>query len=1204
MSNILTDLIRLDKEYGELCALAKKNFKGKSLEIAASGLSGGAVDALAVSLCRDTAKERERAGGQIPALIICAEEKQCRELSEQYARFGLKTAFYVSRDLTFYNMTASHEFEHERLMVLSGIIAGEYDVVFTTPHAALGYTLPPITLLERMIKIDMDSRLEPSDLAGKLVIAGYTRVDLVEVAGQFAQRGGIVDIFSPNAEIVDSDGQIRRGSFPVRIEFFDDEIDRMGVFDAESQRMLYNINTVSFTPAREVLLGREERERIEKAIRLKMRETHDEKTEDTLRRELTAITGDSPEVGFADKYISLVYPEKTCLLDYFDKKTLVIVRSTNDVYDRLKAEKWHEDERIKELCESGTIVSKYAEYSKTAGDLELFLSENVSLHLNSLSYGLSDRRLSGLFNFRTRQPISYVEKFSLLCEDIAGYHNGAYTTVLMSESRTGAQNLASLLEGEGMKSVVLDGEGIDPRALSADTVYVVWGKSFYSYELVTPRVAVLSTDDELTRGASKGKLSTSRRSGKKKRDNAKAILSYAELEVGDIVVHETYGIGRYLGLEKIKIDGVSRDYISIQYAGNDKLCLPVDKLDLVSKYIGAHADDGLVKLSRMGGEAWKRATHKAKGAVREMAKDLIKLYAERMRRPGFAFDADDNMQSDFEAAFDYSETDCQLDAISEIKQDMMRPVPMDRLLCGDVGYGKTEVALRAAYKAVLSGKQVAILVPTTILALQHYQTALSRFRNFAVNVDMLSRFRTPKQVEQSLRRLERGDTDIIIGTHKLLSKNVKFADLGLLIVDEEQRFGVAQKEKLKQIGDNIDVLTLTATPIPRTLNMAMGGIRDISLLDEAPIDRHPVQTYVLEYDDLIITDAIKRELRRGGQVFYIHNFVDSIDGVAARISAAIPEARVTVAHGKMEKERLEEIWADMLSGEIDVLVCTTIIETGIDVPNANTIIADRADRLGLSQLHQLRGRVGRSSRRAYAYFTYPKGRAISEISQKRLSAIREYAEFGAGFRIALRDMEIRGAGNILGAEQHGHLEAIGYDLYIKLLNDAVLEEKGEAVKERGDCVVSLSHDALIPDKYVRYPGQRMTLYKRIALIRNKYDVDDIADELLDRFGEMPRAVENLLNIALIRAMAIDLDIKQITERDGEVRLYQADIDLEMWQTMAQIMPGRLRMVIGTVGDSYVILKLKAGENSLKIVYKMFEKYLETVQNNEKNSTEK
>ena len=1193
MPNILTTPIRADREYTELLETVQKCFRDKSLPISASGLSGGATDALTVCLCEDTRDWRRS-----PVLIVCPEEKECQRMRRDLEQFGLRTAFYVARDLTFYNVTASHEFEHERLKVLSGLLSGDLDAVITTPDVALGYTIPPQILAENVISIDFDTRIEPSDLAKRLVAAGYSRTDMVEVSGQFALRGGIVDVYPPNGSFVCADGEARAGSFPLRIEFFGDEIDRMGIFDPDTQRLSQNVERASFTPAREMLVSEAARAEIEKTIRERYKKSSDEKVCESLTREIASLSGDLAAVGFLDKYSVLVYPERACLFDYFEKKSLVIVCSTSAVNDRLKAEKWHEDEMIKELLESGTIAAKYAEYSKPAEAFEHFCDSNVTVHLNSLTGGLSGKRLSGMFGFRTRQPVAYTENLNLLCEDLVGYQHGGYKVIIMTENETAAGNLANLLRDTDFTPVLSSGEigGVD--ALEPKIVYITWKKSIGGYELITPRIAVISTEG----GRASGGLHASGKGKKrhKKRDDAKAILSYAELEVGDIVVHEIYGIGRYLGIENIKIDGVSRDYINIQYAGSDRLCMPVEKLDLVSKYIGAHSDDGLVKLSKMGGEQWKKATSRAKGAVREMAKDLIKLYAERLRRPGFAFDADDDMQRSFEESFDFDETDCQLDAVADIKQDMMSTTPMDRLLCGDVGYGKTEVALRAAYKAVLSGKQVAILVPTTILALQHFQTAESRMRNFAVNIDMISRFRTPKQIEQSLRRLERGDTEIIIGTHKLLGKEVKFRDLGLLIVDEEQRFGVAQKEKLKQLGGNIDVLTLSATPIPRTLNMAMGGIRDISLLDEAPGDRLPVQTYVLEYDELIIFEAIRRELRRGGQVFYIHNFVESIDRVAADISRAIPEARVTVAHGKMDKESLEDIWSRMLSGEIDVLVSTTIIETGIDIPNANTLIADRADRLGLSQLHQLRGRVGRSSRRAYAYFTYPKDRGISEIAQKRLSAIKEYAEFGAGFRIALRDMEIRGAGNILGAEQHGHLEAIGYDLYIKLLNDAVLEEKGEAVKERCECVVNFAHDAHIPEKYVRYAGQRMTLYKRIALIRNQYDADDISDELLDRFGDMPKAVQNLLEIALIRSMAQDLGIKQINETMGEVRMYQSELDVKMWQEMAFITGGRLRVVMGTVGDSYVTIKLKNGENSLSLIHKMFENYLETVQNGEKD----
>ncbi|MBQ8416033.1 MAG: transcription-repair coupling factor, partial [Clostridia bacterium] len=667
------------------------------------------------------------------------------------------------------------------------------------------------------------------------------------------------------------------------------------------------------------------------------------------------------------------------------------------------------------------------------------------------------------------------------------------------------------------------------------------------------------------------------------------ILSYAELEKGDYVVHETYGIGQYTGIETLTCEGITRDYIGIQYVGSDKLFVPTEQLEKVSKYIGAHSDDGLVKLSKMGGEAWKKSKARAGSAVKDMAKDLIRLYAERLRRPGHAFPSDDSYQKAFEEAFAYEETESQLSAADEIKSDMMKATPMDRLLCGDVGYGKTEVALRAAYKAVLGGKQVAILVPTTLLALQHYQTIVSRMRSLAVNVDMISRFRTAKQQSQTLRRLARGEVDIVVGTHRLLSKDIKFHDLGLVIIDEEQRFGVAQKEKLKEISAGVDVLSLSATPIPRTLNMAMGGIRDISILDDAPGDRLPVQTYVLEKDGLIVEEAIRRELRRGGQVFYLYNNVENINTVAAQLSREIPEARITVAHGKMDKEELERIWERMLSGEIDILVCTTIIETGVDIPNANTLIVENAHRLGLSQLHQIRGRIGRSSRRAYAYFTYPAFKAIPEIAQKRLEAIREYAEFGAGFKIALRDMEIRGAGNILGSQQHGHLDAIGYDLYIKLLNRAVLEEKGEAPPEEVECIVNLKYDAHLPEKYVPYPAQRMALYKKIALISNMEDMEDITDELVDRFGEPPVAVQNLLLIALIHNEAVKCGFTSVNQDATGIHIHPQRLDFDVWSELSARFPGRLRMIMS--GEGHVCLRPQKEDDPLPFVYNLFQNYI-------------
>lgn len=1193
--NILIDSIRSDGEYVELLKTLKGNFHKKPLPSVAGGLCEGAQDAMCLALCDDTRDDRS-----LPMLVICSDEKECLRQSQMFERFGKKSAFYIARDLTFHNITASHEYEHERLRVLSGLIDGAYDVVFTTPDTALGYTIPRHVLEENIIKLDYETRIDPHTLAEMLVKAGYMRVDMVEGAGQFAQRGGIIDIYPPFSTFTDDGGQEYKESGALRIEFFGDEIDRMGVFDVDSQRLMIGISSATITPAREILADAASRLRIADAVMSEIRACDDRAAQETLNTELNMLKQNDVEIKFIDKYISLVYPERCCLLDYFDSSTLLLIRGSSKIKERLKAGKFREEQLISGLCAEKTILQKYAEYSKPTASLDDFCSANITLHIDSLAYGLTDRRLSGLFGFRTRCPVSYAEKFDLLCEDIIGYQRAGYKIIVMTENEQAANSLRDLLCDADINAVSESEKGdIGIADLPAKTVYIKWKEYLYAYELIGAKTTILTTNSNAKVGA----LNTSAKlkKAKKKRRDCMEILSYAELEVGDLVVHENYGIGRYLGIENLKIDGVCRDYISIQYAGTDKLCIPVEKLDMVSKYIGAHSDDGLVKLSKMGGENWKKSKARVKGAVKEMAKELIKLYSERMKKAGFAFDADDYMQKNFEESFDYEETQCQLDAIEDIKHDMMLPVPMDRLLCGDVGYGKTEVAFRAAYKAVLSGKQVAILVPTTILALQHYQTALSRLRSFGVNIDMISRFRTTKQQDQTLHRLARGDIDIIIGTHRLLGKDVIFHDLGLLIIDEEQRFGVAQKEKIKQITGNIDVLTLTATPIPRTLNMAMGGIRDMSILDEAPGDRLPVQSYVLEYDDIIINDAIRRELRRGGQVFYLHNFVESINGVGDRLSKAIPEARITVAHGKMGKDELEDIWAKMLTGEIDILVCTTIIETGVDIPNANTLIIDNANRLGLSQLHQLRGRVGRSSRRAYAYFTFPKDKTVSEIAQKRLEAIREYTEFGAGFRIALRDMEIRGAGNLLGAEQHGHLDSIGYDMYIKLLNDAVIEEKGGHTEEKKECVISVDLDAYIPESYVEYPAQRMALYKRIALINDQYDADDIADELLDRFGEMPQSVDNLLRIALLRANAVRCGLRQITQNGRDVRMYPYEFDFDMWSYMSEVSNDRIKVSMTPNGETFAVLKLKPQENAMVSINKMFEKYLLSVQKNNTNN---
>ncbi|MBR2354012.1 MAG: transcription-repair coupling factor [Clostridia bacterium] len=1183
--NLLTDFVRSDREYGQLLRELKAAETARSVNpILISGLCDGAADAVFVSLIEDLKKEKRG-----PLLLILPEEKECVRIRGMLRQFGLRTEFFVGRDLTFYNITASHEYEHERLKVLSGLLEGAYDAVVTTPDAALSYTIPSDRLIGAQMKITYgESRLEPSELAQMLVRAGYVRAELVDAPGQFALRGGIVDVYPAVAKFTDIDGNQTVGANPFRIELFGDEIDRMEIFDPATQRMTVTLDAVEFSPARELLLDEDARVSLKKAIESHRSKSKDDRARSEMTNELAVLEGGT-EINFADKYITLIYPERSCLLDYFRRRTTVLLRGTTAILDRIKASEWHLNQTVEELLEGGTIASKYTDYAKPASSFDVFLQDSIALHFDSLGQGMSGKKLAAMFTFRTKHMVSYAENLELLCEDLEDYRKNGYRAVLIAENEAAAKNLCGLLRDRGFTSLVETETGdYTAETLPKETLLIKWREYIRGYELTVPKVVILSTAPENREGifAASGKLKRK----KKKRSGTETILSYNDLEIGDFVVHEVHGIGQYMGIENLTVDGVSRDYINIRYAGSDRLFLPVEKLDMVSKYIGAHSDDGLVKLSRFGGAEWGRAKSRAKAAAKDIAKDLIKLYAERSRRPGYAFPEDDDLQADFEAAFEYEETDGQLAAIEEIKEDMMAPTPMDRLLCGDVGFGKTEVAMRAAYKAVLGGKQVAILVPTTLLALQHYQTMLRRMRAFSVNVDMISRFRTPKQQAISLRKLKRGETDIIVGTHRLVSKDIEFKDLGLLIIDEEQRFGVTQKEKLKQIANNIDVLTLTATPIPRTLNMAMGGIRDISVLDEAPGDRLPVQTYVLEYDELILIEAIRRELRRGGQVFYLYNFVESIDGCAAKLAKAIPEARITVAHGKMDKDHLEDIWGEMLAGEIDILVCTTIIETGVDIPNANTLIVEGAQRLGLSQLHQIRGRVGRSARRAYAYFTYPRDKTVNEIATKRLEAIRDYAEFGAGFKIAIRDLEIRGAGNLLGSEQHGHLDAVGYELYIKLLNEAVLEEKGEKIPQKIECTVTLRSDAFIPERYVPYSGQRMGLYKRIAMIETPEDKDDIIDELIDRYGDIPKQVETLLMVALVRSAAKRCEITSIIEELSEIKVNPSVFDFEVWAELADLYKGRIRVLMSETPS--VVIRKQKGEDVMNFLYRLFCQYEE------------
>ncbi|MGI6202786.1 MAG: transcription-repair coupling factor [Eubacteriales bacterium] len=1164
---IIVGALEAEREYaGIIAAIEKQNRSNDPCPLRIAGMSEGVRGAFTALLAH-----RVATGHGKPLLCIVPDEKEAQKCFNLLFACGLKPIVYPFRDFIFHNITASHESEHERLSVLYKVLDGSCDVVIATPDAALQYTMPREVAMRSILRFGLDEPVDPERLKSFLVGAGYVRVELVDGAGQYAVRGDIIDIFPPKAEN------------PVRVEFFGDDIDRISTFDMMTQRRMENVEFVEIPPAREILIGPKERNELVRVISAQRKRCEDERTRELLDAELDAAES-GREINSIDKYITLIYPQRECLLDYFSDAETALVFEWQASSERVKAYEWHAKQTITDLLEHGAILSRYADYGKYHAEFEMFFGSRAAVFADTFLGSYGDMRLGGMFNIASRQTVSYADSYELLREDLRGYLASGYTVVIICENQLSAQNLHGLLDGDGIPAVLYTGSGTPHPGIAL----IVHGFDFPGFELPVTKFAALSLYPSQS---SYSRVRTARRAAKAaKRSRQERILSYADLEPGDYVVHVNHGIGQYIGMESVTVDGFTRDYLKIKYAGTDMLYIPCNQLESISKYIGSRAEDGTIKLSKMGGAEWTRTKSRVKAAVKEMARELIKLYAERQHKPGFAFLPDDEMQHQFEAEFEYEETEGQLEAIEEIKRDMEKPQPMDRLLCGDVGFGKTEVALRAAFKAVASQKQVAILVPTTILALQHYQTLLSRMRGFPVKVDMLSRFRTPKQQAEALRGLKRGEVDIIVGTHRLLSKDVEFRDLGLVIVDEEQRFGVAHKEKLKQICTNVDVLTLSATPIPRTLNMALSGIRDMSILEEAPGDRMPVQTYVLEYDEIIIGEAIRRELRRGGQVFYLHNRVESINSVANKISQLVSEARIAVGHGQMDKEQLSDIWRAMISGEIDILVCTTIIESGVDIPNANTLIIEDADKLGLAQLHQLRGRVGRSSRRAYAYFTYRRGSVLSEIATKRLSAIRDYTEFGSGFRIALRDLEIRGAGNMLGPEQHGHIESVGYDLYMRLLSEAIQEEKGEKPETRPEHTFEIRLDAYIPESYIRSSTQRIEAYKKISLILSEEDAMDVIDELCDRYGDPPEPVVNLINVALVRALGSECGVSKTEQSGGSVIIYPAELDAAIWARLAGEYRGRILLSLGT--RPYITVKMKRDENILIFLRDLFKKYMQ------------
>ena len=1114
----------------------KRSVDTHNSPVGATGLSDASKAFMIHSLCNDGEK----------AFVITPDESSAIKLQETLSQLQEDVLLYPSRELTFVEVAGvSREFEHIRLGVLSRILRGEYSCVVMSAQAAMLYTMPPKELSKRSFKIETNTTLDIGELEQKLVRAGYTRYEQVDGTSQFAVRGGIVDVFPPYLDE------------PVRIEFWGDNVDTISSFDIYTQRRSTSLDSVDITPCHEVLF--EDSEKLIKKIEALAKGLKGKavKAREKLYADCDRLR-DSVSLTCLDKYLPLCY-ESNGIFDYLEGK-LFVAESARVREKCVKQEKLNLEE-LKWFIEDGTLCKGLDKFSISFSELTDIYQQNCAVYLDSLPRGSFDTPVGHLATFSVQSFNALSGTLSQLKDELTPLMKSGYTVCIMAGTARAGKALCEDINEMGFDAFSFENR---PSRLQARAVNILTGALPAGFQMSSIKLAVITH----TRSLQSKK--------KNKRVSSKnAIHSLDELVKGDYIVHNIHGIGIFEGIHALEINKVKKDYIKISYAKGDTLYVPVTQLDLVSKYIGPREDSN-VKINRLGSPEWKKTKARVRASVKDMAKELIALYAKRMSTQGFAFSEDTDLQRDFELRFEYDETDDQLRCTEEIKRDMQRKAPMDRLLCGDVGFGKTEVAMRAVFKCVSDSKQCAILVPTTVLAMQHYQTALKRLEAFPVNVEMLSRFVPASKQKETLKKLEEGRVDVLIGTHKLLGKNIAFKDLGLLIVDEEQRFGVAQKEKIKERFPKVDVLTLSATPIPRTLNMAMSGIRDMSIIEEAPGERHPVQTYVIEYDSEVVTEALEREINRGGQCYYLHNNIDTIEARALAIKKAIPEARVGIAHGRMSEEQLSKVWNELILGELDILVCTTIIETGVDVPNVNTLIIENADRMGLAQLHQIRGRVGRSSRRAYAYFTFTRGKELSDIATRRLEAIREYTEFGSGFKIAMRDLEIRGAGSLLGNRQHGHMEAVGYDMYLKLLEEAVAVEKGdrtEAEEEtEKDCLIDIAIDAHIPEDYISSTAQRLEVYKLIANIKTDENANEVYAELQDRFGKPPSAVWGLIEISQLRNSAILLGITEIVQRNGSLLFYMQEPDIRTVAILNAFMKGRVTLSAGK--KPYIAVRLE------------------------------
>ena len=1162
--NILLEALRPMPEYRGLLEMLDARQAA-----AVSGVSQICRSHLIAALMRESGR---------PALIVCQDDMAAQRIQAELAAFlGESAPVLPSRELTFYDAAGvSREWEQKRLRLLYGLASGTVRTLIASVDALCLRTMPREVLYGACVTLRTGAEYDLDELTARLTRAGYSRTSLVEGAGQFALRGGILDVYSPAFDQ------------PVRAEFFGDELDAMGFFDPITQRRTENTDEAVLLPVAETIAALHpdgieglcgELEAL--IARQKRRKTPNEALMQTLAADVERLRNGAAFAA-ADRYLSLIYPQKVTAANYISKDAAVFFCDHGNLVRAAKARTEDLGLSLDSFLESGKLAGELCDFMDSPEELAECFTQSGVIYFDSFLSARFPESLppKRIFSITAKQLPGYGGNLETAVQDLKHYAKNDFGCLVLCGGQRRGEILKGMLAEQGVDALLAFPAKTLPQA---GQILLTDGSLPAGLEYPELKLAVLTEGQLMARQPAK-------KARPKKATNRRKLDSFTDLTPGDLVVHEHHGIGRYVGMEQMKVDGAVKDYVKIAYQGTDFLYVPATQLDLVSKYIGGSGEDAPVRLNKLGGDQWQKAKAKAKAAAKDLAKGLIQLYAARKRLPGFAFAADSPWQQEFEESFEYAETDDQLRCIDEIKHDMESPAPMDRLLCGDVGFGKTEVALRAAMKCILDGKQVAILVPTTVLAQQHYVTATSRFGSFPVTVDVLSRFRTPAQQKKTLFDLESGKIDLIIGTHKLLQKSVRFKDLGLLIIDEEQRFGVTHKERLKEISRGVDVLTLSATPIPRTLNMALSGLRDMSTIEEPPQDRYPVQTFVLEHNERLLDDAIRRELERGGQVYYLHNRIENIDRCAAQLKERLPDAEIAVAHGKMNEEQLGDVMQRMAEGEVQVLVCTTIIETGLDIPNVNTLIIEDADRLGLAQLHQLRGRVGRSSRHAYAYLTFRRGKVLSEIAEKRLSAIREYAEFGSGFKIAMRDLEIRGAGDLLGAEQSGHMLSVGYDMYLKLLEDAVLEERGEKAMQEPECTADLNVTANIAKSYVTSGEQRMDLYRRMAAIRTEADAEDLLDEIVDRYGDPPRGVMNLIAIALLRARAAACGITEITQKDASVIFTLASMDFSAISAICGEAEYRSRIFFDAGRSPALTLKLKKGEDALKAAEGLVRRY--------------